>query len=130
MVELCQKTLTHAQEAATQRHCHFDLRTATAADVVLDPCFRRSFSAVNHYVNKFAPCPTPKGSGGVPECGPQNLQDALRLLELMSAVVVTDSPHTYGRSFPVLTAIAPQMKYEPSLRSGTSAHSDAKYLLR
>jgi hypothetical protein len=129
VAELCQKTLASSREAATARHCRFDVLSASAADVVLDPCFRRAFSSVDHYVNKFSPCPTSRASGGQPECGTHDLQKALSLLRLMSAVVVTDSPDSYARSFQVLTHIAPQLHYEPSLRSGTSAHSDAKYLL-
>lgn len=115
---------------AAARNCLFDLRSATAADIVLDPCFGKSFSSVNHYVNKFSPCPTSAAGGWQPECGAQDLQRAMRLLELMSAIIVTDSADTYARSFPVLSAVAPQMKYAPSLRAGTSANSDAKYLLR
>lgn len=128
--ELCQKNLHAAQEAAKVRHCHFNLSTATAVDVVLDPCFRRAFSSINHYVNKFSPCPTSRASGGQPECSVRQLQDAQQLLELMSVVLVTDSPETYAQSFVSLTAIAPQLRYEPSLRAGTTAHSNAKYLLR
>jgi len=128
--ELCQKTLEAGQKAAAARHCDFDLRTATAADVVLDPCFRRAFSSVNHYVNKFSPCPTSRGGGGQPECTESNLQEAKGLLDLMSAVLITDSPDTYAQSFPALSAIVPQLRYEPSLRSGTTANSDAKHLLR
>ena len=124
---MCQRSLPDARAVATKLHCRFDPLTATAADIVLDPCFRRAFSSVSHYVNKFSPCPTSKG---VPACSPQNVQEAKHLLELMSAIVVTDTPDTFERSFAVLTAIVPQMKYEKSLRSGTSAHSDAKFLLR
>lgn len=128
--DLCQKTLQSARDATSLRHCTFDILTATAADIILDPCFSRSFSSVNHYVNKFSPCPAPGITGGVPQCGPKNTQEAMHLLELMSAIIVTDSPDTYERSFPVLTAISPKLRYESSLRAGTSAHSDAKYLLR
>jgi hypothetical protein len=93
--EICQRNQVEAQLLMKTHHCDdLNVTTATLADFVLNPCFNASLSSFtsNFYMKKMTGC------HNLSPCTEESLKIAIKKLEIMSVIMVTDTPEDYEKS--------------------------------
>ena len=88
---LCQGTLEHARDIVRIHNCSYDVETASLTDIVMDSCFdtRMWYMTTNYYVRMFSGCKR--------DCNASHVKIATDKLEVMSVILLTNSPEQYDR---------------------------------
>jgi hypothetical protein len=90
--EFCNRKEADAIERIKQFDCNFDIRTATLPEIILSNCFNGTMEQMtsNYYLRMFTNCIASK-------CTEEHLQKAIEKLNIMSVVMITDTPELYAK---------------------------------
>lgn len=91
--EFCGGTLIHAKAVVERLNCTFDIEKASLTEIVMSDCFdtpRFWHINSNFYLQMFAGCVGQT-------CGPSNLEQASAVMQIMSVILLTNSPEEYDR---------------------------------
>jgi hypothetical protein len=90
--EFCNRKEAEAIEVAKRFECDFDIRKATLSEIILSNCFNGTMQQLtsNFYLRMFTNCITK-------ECTEEHLKEAIEKLNLMSVVMITDTPELYAK---------------------------------
>jgi hypothetical protein len=90
--EFCERKEESAIELMKSFHCEFDIRKVTLAEIILSNCFNETlqYFTVNFYLRMFTNC---VGS----QCTEEHLHEAIEKLNVMSVVMITDTPEEYAK---------------------------------
>ena len=114
---LCLGSLQHAQEVIRNHSCSFNIRTASLTDIVTDKCFQGHFWYVsrNYYLRMFTGCEKER-------CNEDSLQLAKDILQVMSVLMITDTPNDFVRCVTVcLSACVFSLPFEDMAGYWTSS---------
>lgn len=90
--ELCERKEIEAIQLMEHYHCSVNISEATLADIILDPCFANNMKSMfsNYYLSVLTNC-----IGD--ECTEVSLKEAIEKLDIMSVIMITDTPEDYAK---------------------------------